>query len=364
MTNLGGSHDKGVIFSFDPATNFFTRLYNFDITNGRNPYGSLIQANDGYMYGMTKWGGTNDEGVIFSFDAANSIYTNIHNFDYTNGGLPLGSLLQASDGKLYGMTSVGGTNGSGVAFSFEPVTNTYIRRADFMGNNGAFPYYTTFTEYKSIEHNLPRMRIGNVSDAEGNSGSKMFNFRVTLSGASKQPVTVQYKTANGTATTPEDYTSKSGTLTFAPGVKKRYISIIVKGDIQGENDETFKVVLSNATGATIVGNGRATGTILDDDGIVPPTAKQSNGSHSIPSITVSPNPASHIIQVQLSGYSGKVMLQLTDINGKVLKSINIQAGNVKAMQQFNVAEIANGTYMITATDEKGNKQTVKVVVLH
>ena len=69
------------------------------------PYGSLMQASDGKLYGMTTNGGSSsDNGVIFSFDPSSSTYTKLKDFDNTNGANPYGSLMQASDGKLYGMT--------------------------------------------------------------------------------------------------------------------------------------------------------------------------------------------------------------------------------------------------------------------
>ena len=63
-----------------------------------------MQASDGKLYGMTTDGGSNGHGVIFSFDPSTSIYTKLKDFDGLNGCGPYGSLMQASDGKLYGMT--------------------------------------------------------------------------------------------------------------------------------------------------------------------------------------------------------------------------------------------------------------------
>ena len=54
MTVQGGTNDGGVIFSFDPSSFTYTTLKDFDGTNGANPYGSLIQASDGKLYGMTR----------------------------------------------------------------------------------------------------------------------------------------------------------------------------------------------------------------------------------------------------------------------------------------------------------------------
>jgi uncharacterized repeat protein (TIGR03803 family) len=147
MAQFGGSYNYGVIFSFDPATAVYTRLKDFDGNNGANPLGSLIQASDGKLYGMTSQGGTGKNvGVIFSYNPATATYTNLHVFDGTNGSFPEGSLMQASNGKLYGMTNLGGSNNTGVSFSFDPVSGTYTKLADFTGSNGSNPQYTSFIE--------------------------------------------------------------------------------------------------------------------------------------------------------------------------------------------------------------------------
>ena len=139
MTSSGGSDGVGVIFFFDPGTSNYTVVKNFDFTNGASPQGSLIMASNGKMYGMTYTGGTNNRGVIFSFDPGTSNYTVVKNFDIvTNGAAPPGSLIQASDGKLYGMAN-GGSSDNGVIFSFDPATSTYVKLKDFDGTNGANP---------------------------------------------------------------------------------------------------------------------------------------------------------------------------------------------------------------------------------
>ena len=125
-----GSSNVGCYLSFDPSSATYTKLEDFDNTNGSQPDGSLIQASDGKLYGMTFYGGTSNVGVIFSFDPSSSIYTKLKDFDNTNGGSPLGSLMQASDGKFYGMTTGGGSNGEGVIFSFDP-SATYTKAEGF-----------------------------------------------------------------------------------------------------------------------------------------------------------------------------------------------------------------------------------------
>ena len=77
---------------------------------------------------------------------------------------------------------------------------------------------------------------------------------------------MQYATADGTATAGSDYTSASGTLTFAPGELTKTISVAVTGDTTLESDETLVVKLGTALAATIL-TGPGTGTIVNDDAV-------------------------------------------------------------------------------------------------
>ncbi|HOY31118.1 MAG TPA: T9SS type A sorting domain-containing protein [Bacteroidales bacterium] len=143
MTNLGGAFDIGVLFEYDPATNTYTKKIDFSSNyNGRYPKGSLILASNGKLYGMTCQGGANYDGVMFEYDPATDTYTK--KFDFLNtskGCYPFGSLMQASNGKLYGMTYSGGSSGFGVMFEYDLTTNTYTKKHDFTGNSdGKNPY--------------------------------------------------------------------------------------------------------------------------------------------------------------------------------------------------------------------------------
>ena len=110
----------------------------------------------------------------------------------------------------------------------------------------------------------PSLSSGNVSPAEGNSGTTAFNFPVTLSSASTQTVTVNYMTSNGTAMAGSDYMSASGTVTFFPGQTSQTVMVQVTGDTTNESDETFTVTLSMPTNATLQ-TATGTGTIQNDD---------------------------------------------------------------------------------------------------
>jgi hypothetical protein len=108
------------------------------------------------------------------------------------------------------------------------------------------------------------LSINDVTVAEGNSGTTQAIFTVSLSETSSQTVSVNYSTADGSATAPGDYASDSGTLTFGSGVLTRPITVTVQGDILDENHETFRVNLSDPNGA-ILSRNQGQGTILDDD---------------------------------------------------------------------------------------------------
>ncbi|MCY2991124.1 MAG: FG-GAP-like repeat-containing protein [Planctomycetota bacterium] len=100
--------------------------------------------------------------------------------------------------------------------------------------------------------------------SEWDAGASPYTFTVNLSAASPQPVTVQYTTVAGTATAGLDYQTTTGTLTFHPGQTSQTVTVSVLGDVLNEDNETFSLVLSNASGARITKT-QGIGTIVDDD---------------------------------------------------------------------------------------------------
>ena len=99
-----------------------------------------------------------------------------------------------------------------------------------------------------------------VAEAEGAT----LDFVVTLSRARMSETSVDYATADGTATAGSDYTAASGTLTFAPGETGKTVSVTVLDDAHDEDSETMTFTLSNPSGA-VVADGEATGTITNSD---------------------------------------------------------------------------------------------------
>ncbi|MGH2527822.1 MAG: Calx-beta domain-containing protein [Actinomycetota bacterium] len=152
----------------------------------------------------------------------------------------------------------------------------------------------------------PALSINDVSKAEGNAGTTNFDFTVTLSPASSQSVTVDFATIADTATEGTacgggtDYLKTTGSLTFAPGVTQRTITVPVCGDSVNEANETFFVNLSNPSGATI-SDGQGTGTIENDD-----AAPTLSIGDDIVSEGEGPPPTA-VFQVTLSSPSGQTV---------------------------------------------------------
>ncbi len=141
MTTRGGSSDQGIIFEYDITSKAYTKKIDFDGTTGNSPQGSLIAATNGKLYGTTASGGSSGNGTVFEFDPASGTITKRANFDYsTLGGAPWGDFVQTADGKLYTMTSVGGSGDGGTIVLFDPVAGTIAVKANLTTATGYNPY--------------------------------------------------------------------------------------------------------------------------------------------------------------------------------------------------------------------------------
>jgi aryl-phospho-beta-D-glucosidase BglC (GH1 family) len=116
----------------------------------------------------------------------------------------------------------------------------------------------------------PAISVADTSVTEGTAASLNETFTVKLSAVSKTPVTVAYKTTNGTAVSGTDYNAASGTLTFAAGVTSQTITVATHPGSAGST-KAYSLVLSAPTNATIA-RGSATGSIVTPTPVVTPTA--------------------------------------------------------------------------------------------
>jgi uncharacterized repeat protein (TIGR03803 family) len=119
-SQTGGAHDQGTVFKIT-AAGVITVLHSFDCTTeGCIPKGVLVQATDGNFYGTTQIGGTTNQGTVFKMTPA-GVLTTLHSFDCsTEGCNPFAGLIQATDGNFYGTAFSGGSVGGGTVFRITP----------------------------------------------------------------------------------------------------------------------------------------------------------------------------------------------------------------------------------------------------
>ena len=203
----------------------------------------------------------------------------------------------------------------------------------------------------------PSLSVNDVTVTEGDSGTTSATFTVTLAPASGQNVSVDYSTADGTATAPADYAATSGTLTFAPGQTTRPVSVQVAGDTVDEINETFTVNLSNAVNAAIA-DGTGLGTILDDDSlpalsINDVTVTESDAGTTSATFTVGLNaPSSHAISVDYGTADGTATAPADYAAGS--GSLTFAAGQtskqVTVLVNGDLLDEANETYFVNLSN--------------
>lgn len=138
-TRRGGADNSGVVYSINRDGSGYTVLHQFSTSaSGNFPRGGLLLGNDGLLYGTTELGGTNNAGIAYRIDRTGNGFQVIRHF----GGsailpsYPLGGLLQLGDGRIYGTTYGGGDsrNRAGTVYRMQPDGSSFEPLAAF-GND-------------------------------------------------------------------------------------------------------------------------------------------------------------------------------------------------------------------------------------
>ena len=167
-TNAGGTNQNGVLFSFNTATSTYTKLKDLSTVGLSGCQSRPIEASSGVWLGTTTTGGDGNGGGLYEYTATGSTLGVLFAFNYSPGSSPAGRMVRASDGLFYGLCINGGTGNKGVLYSFDINTNTYTLEADLGGTLGAFP------EGELVEVN--GSLYGMCSDEGLNGSGTLFEF--------------------------------------------------------------------------------------------------------------------------------------------------------------------------------------------
>ncbi len=137
---------KSVLYSLDPANNFiFSNL--FELTNANQANIGLTEVN-GKIFGSTASGGSNGHGYIFSYDIVNKTFSQVYNFNADVDGANFSAGWTLNNGKLYSTSQGGGANGYGTFVEFDLTTASLKVLADLTMQNGngvfATPVFATY----------------------------------------------------------------------------------------------------------------------------------------------------------------------------------------------------------------------------
>jgi len=210
---------------------------------------------------------------------------------------------------------------------------------------------------------LPAISITDKKLTEGNTGTTQMNFTVTLSSPSAQTVSVNYKTKNATATAPSDYIAANSMLSFAPGETMKTIGITINGDAVAEANETFKVLLSNPSNATLA-DASGKGTIMNDDAAALSVSTNiAITNKTITGVKVFPNPvANGALNITVDPmHKTSLRLILSDVTGEIVRTQLIAANSSSI--KVDVAALKTGTYFLVLSDGKKNLHKEKIEIL-
>jgi len=154
-TSNGGMSGVGVIYKIDQNGNE-TILHNFDPIQGNSPNAGLAFFNGTWLFGITQFGGSNQDGTVFAQQVSPPAFKNVHSFSGSDGQYPVGTLVVSADGATaYGVTSSGGLREQGevyqidksgnvtVLYSFEGIPDGSLPNAGLLLDSSRFLYGTT-----------------------------------------------------------------------------------------------------------------------------------------------------------------------------------------------------------------------------
>ena len=230
--SAGGANGNGTVYRVRFDGTDFKTLFVFPelVTNssglpinveGASPVAGLTDGGDGRLYGITNLGGSGGNGTVFAIDPVSGVLTTLHNFDGTAGARPTGELLLAQNGSLIGTTTTGGTSSSGAVTTFGTVFSiardgtSFTSLRSFEGSNGSTP------TGRMVQ--LDATTFVGVATGSGRCGQGVL-YQLSLTGATVEGITNcgQRKNSGGGGTGPA-LLLLLGVLGLAQQVRNRLI---------------------------------------------------------------------------------------------------------------------------------------------
>jgi len=301
-------YTDGAIYKIGTDGTNYSILKQFNTSSEYNPQGALIQGTDGYLYGMTENGGPSDYGAIFKIRTNGTGYQTIFQFGtYTSayyGSHPKGSLIMASDGKLYGMTSSGGTFGGGTLFGINTDGTGITRLIDFNSVNGWAPVQSVI-EYTSTGY------LFGMTEQGGTSNFGVV-FKIKKDGTGYQTL-LNFDETNGKY--------PRGDLLIVP-------------------------ITAIPNNPPVISSAKKSNSVIEESKAV---------------ITVFPNPVKQSFTIRFQKqFSGRVNYTISDLSGRELIKKSIDRAAISEIKSVDISFLPAGTYLLELSTPK-EKFTQKIL---
>ncbi len=335
LTYIGGTYNQGAIFSYNISWDSEAVLYSFkDSADGGLPHGSLIQANDYLLYGTTTSGGAHNMGTIFSYNISTDVQVVSHSFsNNSDGQTPEGSLIQATDSFLYGMAHYGGLYAKGIIFNYNIFTGAYRILHSFRGNDDG--QYPTGSLLKANNGMIYGMTPGGGTVNQGvifsysiltDTISVIHNFGIDSDGAFPYGSLIQV----------ED--SLLYGITSLGGANN--IGTVFSYNINTSNEK----VLTSFNGQ----NGNCAG--WNGDLMEVHAAVENIVNLTIPQLQISPNPTTGQFTIQLPGNKTSYTAEIYNTLGQKVEQLTL----TNTTNTLNLNTQPTGMYFINVQTEEGN----------
>ncbi len=327
-----GSHHSGISNPFDVDL-----MNDLSIAIADSPHPVSVGANLTYTLTVANTGPADATGVmVTNLLPASATFVSVTASQGT--GSQTGGLVTCNLGVVSG-----GTNATITIVVVPTIAGTTLTNTATVSRGEADAYLGNNTAATLTPVTTPAISIADASGLEGNVGTTNLVFAVTLAVPSAQNITVNYATADGTASAGKDYISTNGIVTFAPGVTNQSVMVAVVGNAIVEPNKTFFVNLSNPVNGTL-GRSQAVGTIINDDGL------PGQVDHFVWNPIASPQYVNQPFAVTVSAldYSNNVV---TNFTGTV--ALSAMGGSGGSLTNILLFEYVNQHYFLSALNELG-----------